>query len=337
MTKKQRIEAFAALGRLLQTGGAGLEEILQSAAIKNPWYTVPNTRKQIAALTANLQESTLAEWLAPYPDLESDKTVGLILAGNIPLVGFQDIMSVLLAGFHAKIKLSSDDAGLTPFIVNALNGIEPRFASKITIVDRLADYDLVIATGSDNSSRYFEHYFGKKPHIIRKNRNAVAILTGEESTAELQHLGYDIFDYFGLGCRSVSKMFIPEDFPLSRFFEAIASFEPIREHFKYGNNYDYNKSIYLINGDKHFDNGFLLVKEDQRIASPLAVLFYETYSKLEDVTKLLDEQAEKIQCIVSNGAIESKISTFSLGGSQCPGLTDYADGVDVPAFLFTHA
>ncbi|KGE12915.1 acyl-CoA reductase [Sphingobacterium deserti] len=337
MTKKQRIGAFAALGNFLQSETQRLEEVLHAAAIKNPWYTLPNSRKQITALASNLKEDALTEWLASYPDLNSDKSVGLILAGNIPLVGFQDILAVLISGFSAKIKLSSDDAGLTPFIIDELLRIEPRFASKIEVIDRLTDYDLIIATGSDNSSRYFEHYFGKKPHIIRKNRNAVAILTGTESKEELQRLGYDIFDYFGLGCRSVSKIFIPEGFQLSQFFEAIEPFEHVRDHFKYGNNYDYNKSIYLINGDKHFDNGFLLVKEDSRIASPLAVLFYETYRNLHDVEQALQEQADKIQCIVSNGTIESNIPTFSLGGSQCPALTDYADGVDVLEFLFAQA
>jgi len=336
LTKKQRIEAFAALGIFLQSGTHRLDEVLHAAAIKNPWYTVPNTQKQIAALAKNLEEDMLTDWLASYPDLNSDKSVGLILAGNIPLVGFQDILAVLISGFSAKIKLSSDDAGLTPFVINELLRIEPRFSSKIEVIDRLTDYDLIIATGSDNSSRYFEHYFGSKPHIIRKNRNSVAILTGEESTEELHNLGYDIFDYFGLGCRSVSKVFIPEGFQLTQFFEAIAPFEHVCDHYKYSNNYDYNKSIYLINGDKHFDNGFLLLKEDSRIASPLAVLFYETYCNLHDVKQSLQNQADKIQCIVSNGTIESTIPTFSLGGSQCPSLTDYADGVNVPAFLFAH-
>jgi len=334
LTKKQRIEAFVALGGFLQSGHADMEHAITQAAIKNPWYTAINTRKQLAAIAANLQADLLTAWLAPYPDLDSDKVVGLILAGNIPLVGFQDILSVLLSGCTASIKVSSDDAGLTTFVMEALLRIAPAFAEKVEIVDRLTHYDMIIATGSDNSARYFQHYFGKKPHVIRKNRNSVAILTGEESEQELHALGYDIFDYFGLGCRSVSKVYFPKDFPVARFFEAIEHFHPVRDHFKYGNNYDYNKSIYLINGEKHFDNGFLLLKEDERLSSPLSVVFYEEYTNQDELLHKLHAQADKIQCLVCQSPIKTDIPTFPLGRSQCPGLTDYADGIDVLAFLF---
>lgn len=334
LTKKQRIDAFVALGEFLQSGHERIERVIAQAAVKNPWYTAANTRKQLSAIAANLQTDSLEAWLAPYPDANSSKIVGLILAGNIPLVGFQDILSVLLAGFHAAVKVSSDDAGLTTFIRDELLTIEPAFAEKLSIVDRLKHYDMIIATGSDNSARYFEHYFGKKPHIIRKNRNSVAILTGTENEEELRALGNDIFDYFGLGCRSVSKIYLPKDFPVARFFEAIEPFQTIRDHFKYGNNYDYNKSIYLINGEQHFDNGFLLLKKDERLASPLSVLFYEEYNTEEELLNKLHTEADKIQCLVCQAPINIKIPVFPLGGSQCPGLTDYADGVDVLAFLF---
>src|SRR5690606_38095910 len=246
----------------------------------------------------------------------------LILAGNIPLVGFHDILCVLLAGFRAQIKLSSDDAGLTAFVLDELIRIEPAFSGKIQLVERLQQYDLIIATGSDNSSRYFDYYFGKKPNIIRKNRNSVGVLTGTESPAQLKAFGSDIFDYFGLGCRSVSKLYIPKGYDVRQFFEAIESFQHIKEHYKYTNNYDYNKSIYLINGDKHLDNGFLLLKEDTRLASPLATVFYEEYEQIADVTSQLEAQADKIQCIVTQATIETSIPTFPLGGSQYPALTD---------------
>lgn len=334
MTQKQRIDAFVALGKSITSDKRNINNILEQAAIKNPWYTKNYTQKQLQALASNLTREKLTSWVAPYPDTENNKIVGLILAGNIPLVGFHDILTVLIAGFHAQIKLSSDDAGLTPWVIDELLNIEPAFRNKVQIVDRLSNYDLIIATGSDNSSRYFDYYFGKKPHIIRKNRNAVAILTGEESPAQLQALGFDIFDYFGLGCRSVSKLYTPRDYDFKPFFEAIESFNSIKEHHKYVNNYDYNKSIYLINGDKHLDNGFLLLKEDHRLASPLATVFYEEYEQLSDVTIQLEAEADKIQCIVTQATIETTIPTFPLGGSQQPALTDYADGVDILAFLF---
>lgn len=333
MTEKQRINAFVTLGKLLITPSEKVENILQQASIKNPWYTVENTKKQFLALSSNLTEKKLSTWLAPYADVSTDKIVGLILAGNIPLVGFHDILCVLISGFHAQLKLSSDDAGLTNFVLQELIAIEPAFAQKIKIVERLQEYDLIIATGSDNSSRYFDYYFGKKPNIIRKNRNSLAIITGSESPAQLKALGHDIFDYFGLGCRSVSKIYIPKGYNIHQFFDAIEGFNTIKEHYKYTNNYDYNKSIYLINGDKHFDNGFLLLKEDTRFASPLATVFYEEYEHIDQVISPLETQADKIQCIVTEATIETVIPTFPLGGSQCPSLTDYADGIDVMAFL----
>ncbi|PRD56441.1 acyl-CoA reductase [Sphingobacterium gobiense] len=336
MTQKQRIEAFVALGELLASDQEKIGRMLQHASIKNPWYTTENTKKQLQALSSNLTLEKLMRWLAPYPDIQADKTVGLILAGNIPLVGFHDILSVLVAGFNAQVKCSSDDAGLTTFVLNELIEIEPAFAEKIQFVDRLQEYDLIIATGSNNSSRYFDYYFGKKPHIIRKNRNSIAILTGTESPEQLKALGFDIFDYFGLGCRSVSKLYIPRDYNFNSFFEAIAYFSSVKEHYKYVNNYDYNKSIYLINGDKHLDNGFILLKEDTRLASPLATVFYEEYDQIHEVVAQLETKANQIQCVVTEATIETSIPTFLLGGSQCPSLTDYADGVDVLEFLFQY-
>lgn len=333
MTQNQRIDAFVALGDFLRSMPQPLIDVLERATTRNPWYTRDNTQKQLAAISENLTAEKLNQWLAGHEMADNSKKVGLILAGNIPLVGFHDILSVLIAGFVAQIKVSSDDAGLTPFIISSLIAIEPAFEAKIELVERLQDFDLIIATGSDNSSRYFDYYFGKKPNIIRKNRNSVAILTGEESPAELMALGNDIFDYFGLGCRSVSKVYFPAGYPIATFFEGIEGHNGISNHYKYVNNYDYNKSIYLINGDKHFDNGFLLAKEDTRFTSPLAVVFYEEYTALDTLMATLEENKEKIQCLVTEATISSTIPTFHLGEGQSPALSDYADGVDTLAFL----
>lgn len=334
MTKQQRINAFVKLGQLLQSYPQDLVQVIEQAQYKNPWYTVGYVKKAIQAIAANLTNEKLQHWLSDYPDIQSEKTVGLILAGNIPLVGFHDILCVLISGFKAKIKVSSDDAGLTTCVLALLADIEPEVRARFEIVDKLKDFDLVIATGSDNTSRYFDYYFGSKPHIIRRNRNSIGVITGQETPEQLRDLGHDIFDYFGLGCRSVSKIFIPKGYAVSQLFEGIADFKTISEHFKYNNNYDYNKSIYLINGDKHYDNGFLLLKEDTRTASPLAVLYYEEYNSLSELENELNTQQQAIQCVVSAIPLSLESPVFGFGESQCPALSDYADGVNTLDFLF---
>jgi len=333
LVREQRIQAFSHLGSFLASDDAEIQAVLDRVERLNPWYTSRYVAQQFKALGAQLTEANLNAWLADFPDQETDKVVGLVLAGNLPLVGFHDILCVLITGFKAQIKASSDDAGLTKFVLDKLVEIEPAFADRFAIVDILKDFDLVIATGSNNSARYFEHYFGKKPHIIRKNRNSIAVLSGEETEEQLKSLGHDIFDFFGLGCRSVSKVFIPENYDVAKFFEAVESFNWIKDHFKYNNNYDFNKSIYLINKNQHFDNGFLLLKEDESMASPLAVVHYERYSSLAQVEEYINNHESDIQCVTS--AIDLKVDppVFPLGSSQCPALDDYADGVNTLEFL----
>lgn len=337
MTKQQRIEAFAQLGVYLLSEDPRLQAILEAEASHNPWFTLANIQKAIDALARNLVPQKLEAWLAPYPfDSNTNKTVGLVLAGNIPLVGFHDILSALCAGYRIQLKPSSSDHQLTRHLLQHLQVIEPRFSNKIAVVDRLKDFDVVIATGSDNSARYFEYYFGKVPHIIRKNRNSAAVLTGQESAADLERLGHDIFDFFGLGCRNVSKLFLPKGYDIALFFEGIAPFAEISNHHKYRNNYDYNKSIYLINGDPHYDNGFLLVKRDTRTASPLAVLYEEEYQTTAALTERLSALAPQLQCIVANQHLPVSTPVFDFGLSQQPELNDYADGVNTLDFLAAH-
>jgi len=255
------------------------------------------------------------------------------LAGNIPLVGFHDVICVLATGNIALIKMSSSDDKLLPTVLKQLVDFEPLLAEYIEYTDRLKNFDAIIATGSNNSSRYFDYYFGKVPNIIRKNRNSIAILGGNESQSEIEALGNDIFDYFGLGCRNVSKIYIPKGYEMKKFFEPLEIYQPIINHFKYNNNYDYNKSIYLVNGVKHFDNGFLLVKEDSSFASPLSVLFYEEYDSIEDIEKLVDSEQAHIQCVVSGIDLQINRRKVSFGQSQYPKLWDYADDVNTIEFL----
>ena len=337
LTKEQRINAFVKLGELLDSGEFQNDSFLESLVHKNAWYTPTNVKQQIKAIANNLKKGKLEKWLKDVPNHSVQKSVGLVLAGNLPLVGFHDIMTVLLAGFVAKIKVSSDDAGLTKYILDKLLSIDPDFKDKVLFVEKLENYDLVIATGSNNSARYFEYYFGKKPHIIRKNRNSLSVLTGHESDQELKGLGHDIFDFFGLGCRSVSKLFIPRDYNIARLMENLESFHEIKNHSKYNNNYDFNKSIYLINKNKHFDNGFLLLKEDENLASPLAVVHYEYYDHLESVEEFINVHSNEIQCITTDADLSNiDVPVFPLGASQHPALDDYADNVDTLAFLLAN-
>lgn len=336
LTKEQRIDALAALGAYLSTLSAKTTPFFQTVATKNPWYTADNVQRQLNATSENLDKQKLEEWTAEYEANDSDKVVALVLAGNIPLVGFHDILSALILGFRVQIKPSSDDAGLTKFVLDELVSFEQRFADHITFVERLGDYDIIIATGSNNSARYFEYYFGQKPHIIRKNRNAIAVLTGKESANELYALGGDIFAFFGLGCRSISKIYVPNDYNFTSFFETIEPYKQVQDHFKYNNNYDYNKSIFLINGDRHLDNGFLLVKEDDKLASPLGTVHFTYYNNITDVAREIDGQRDNIQCITTHAHIDTAVPIFPFGQSQSPGLTDYADNINTLDFLSKH-
>lgn len=335
----ERLRAFDILGKHFNDiESLEIRKLIEDASLSNPWFTPQNVSRSLSALAKLLNTEKLSNWLMPYGfDEDLKKEVGLVFAGNIPLVGFHDLLAVLGAGFRAQVKLSMQDQVLTKYVIKELIKIEPAFSDRIRIVDRLQHFDLVIATGSDNSARYFEYYFGKFPHIIRKNRNSVAILNGKETTSELMLLGDDIFSYYGLGCRNVSKLYLPTDYNVSFFFEGISGFQYIQDHYKYINNYDFNKSLYLINGDPHFDNGFLLLKPAVSLTSPLAVMHFEEYSSTNHLEELINESASTIQCVVadiSNAAhLNLRAPIVPFGQSQYPGLEDYADGINTLDFL----
>jgi len=332
LTKQQRLQGLAALGTAMRQPDAELQHLIQTAHHHNAWFTPEYTLQAVTAMGEMLQEADLTTWFSQWPEYEVEpKQVGLILAGNIPLVGLHDIICVLAAGHIALIKQSSQDQKLIPALLKKLVEAEPGFAGLIRYIDRLEGYDAVIATGSNNSSRYFEYYFSKVPHIIRKNRNSVAVLTGNETVEQLKALGKDIFDYFGLGCRNISKMYVPEGYDFGTFFQAIEEFNSLADHHKYFHNYEYNKSIFLVNSDKHYDNGFILVKKDQRLASPLAVLFYEEYQDLPTVAAEVEALSEAIQCTIAATPITGE--TLPFGSAQHPRLWDYADGINTMNFL----
>jgi hypothetical protein len=333
-SKSSLIEIFSALGRQLVNPDETLHHIIESESNFNAWFTIESVLQAVTATGHALTKANLERWLSAYTFTDHEpKKIGLILAGNIPMVGFHDVLCVLVSGNTALIKASSQDARLIKYVLQLLVNIEPAFAGQYQFIERLEGFDAIIATGSNNTSRYFEYYFGKVPNIIRKNRNSVALLTGEETTKQLHLLGKDIFDYYGLGCRNVSKVLVPKGYDFIPFFESIESYHPIGNHHKYHNNYDYNKAIYLVNGDKHLDNGFLLLKEDERMVSPLAVLFYEEYENTAAAQTWLANQSDNIQCIVSTAPIQVNNQVVEFGKSQHPALWDYADGIDTLQFL----
>ncbi|WP_304237506.1 acyl-CoA reductase [Jiulongibacter sediminis] len=331
MTLKSRIVQFSTLGDFLTNpeNETEMKDWAARAKNENGWFTEDNVLLSLKEIGQKFLSKEALESFTTNVSLPTQpKRVGIVAAGNIPLVGFHDMLCVLLSGHKALLKLSSNDTQLMLRIIQKMQELAPEYKEQLEVVDRIKDADAYIATGSDNSSRYFEHYFGKKPSIIRKNRSSVAVLTGNESTTDLRNLGNDIFRYFGLGCRNVSKIFVPKDYKFDTLYESIEYWNTIQLHHKYNNNYDYNKSIYLVNGDKHFDNGFLLLKEDERLVSPLSVVFYEHYENEADLNLKLQSYEGKLQCIVGE-------SYIPFGESQSPNLNDFADGVNTMDFLMS--
>lgn len=338
MNLKERQKAFAQLYDFLkQQTPEERFEWADSANARNGWFTPENVLRSLDGLLNYLEPQGFAKWLENYQtDLEriNPRTVGVVMAGNIPMVGIHDWICVLVSGHRLKAKLSSNDSFLIRQLSAVLCEIEPRFAELIELIedDLLRPIDAVIATGSNHSARYFEYYFGKYPHIIRHNRHSCAVLNGQESREELLRLADDILAYYGLGCRSVSKIFVPKGYIFNDFMEATT--EKARaclQNHKYANNYDYNKSIYLINQIPHFDNGFLMLTESSKLASPISVVYYEFYENKAEITTKLEAEAEQIQCVVSAGSWFA--GSLELGTSQMPCIFDYADGVDTMRFL----
>lgn len=344
----QRIGALTQLGAVLRSIGSsepwpghgiGLSqaeyEALDGAVVRakqhNGWAVEAEVRHAMRAFGDALQDGSILAWTARYPELvhrrANERAVGLVLAGNIPLVGLHDVLSVWVSGHRARVKCSSQEPELIPLLVGVLDHFMPGTAQRIVFAkDKLGEVDAVIATGSDNTARYFEHYFGHLPRIVRRSRVSVALLDGTETDEELAALGEDVFRYFGLGCRNVSKVLLPRDFDLDRLFNAFYPLKDIIQHNKYANNYDYTRALWLLDRVDFLENGFLLLKEDAALASPVASLFYERYDDAEAARAYLDERIEKIQCVVGHGRVP-------FGQAQHPALWDYADGVDTIDFL----
>jgi len=338
------IDAFVKLGKYLTDFcdkcysentevDSELKQTVEQARHHNGWFTEDNILFSLQQWGDLLTEENLNKWLSNYNFNKEDepKTVGIVMAGNIPLVGFHDFLCVLLSGNKVLAKLSSNDKVLLPYLSKYLIQQEPSLANRIEFIDgKMENFDAVIATGSNNTSRYFEYYFGNKPNIIRKNRNSVAVLTGNEAEKELKALGEDIFRYYGLGCRNVSKIYVPKDYDFDALFKALYDYKDIIHQHKYANNYDYNKAVYLMSEFKILDNGFLVLKEDEALTSPISALFYSYYDDESSLREKLEELDEQIQCIVSSRTLENEVK---FGETQKPSLKDYADGIDTMEFL----
>lgn len=347
MNLQQRISDFVKLGQLLKdllednskdqsfsdTSISLKEEVnekIENTFHHNAWFTPDNVKKALSGITYMLREEAVEKWVTSYPLLNADsrtpKNIGIVMAGNIPLVGFHDFLSVLLSGNRAFCKLSSSDDQLWPLIFNLLFSINDEYKERVVVMAKLEGMDAVIATGSNNTSRYFDYYFGKYPHIIRKNRNAVSVLKGDESEGDLKGLADDVFSFFGLGCRNVSKIFLPEKMDLNKVIAAFYDHNEVIYHNKYANNFDYNKTIMLLNQDEILENGFMLFKKSTEIASPLATIYYEFYQDYDQLLSDLEVIDDAIQCIVGKDHI-------AFGKAQSPELWEYADGVDTMKFL----
>lgn len=339
MNHQQRITAFTELGKRLAEVAENPAESSWAAAFrqaeaKNGWFTQENISIALRGIAYMLDADKLEKWLAEYDIPErGNKKVGLIMAGNIPLVGFHDLLCVLASGNTAVVKMSSQDDILPKKVLETIEEISPELAWRIELSDRkLQGFTHIIATGSDNSARYFEYYFGKYPNTIRKNRNSIAIITGDETDDELRALGKDIFRYFGLGCRNVSKVYLSDKVEPKRLLDALEDWKPIGQHNKYFNNYEYHKAIFLVEKMAHLDNGFLLLREEANLGCPVGVLHYQTFAIIDQMKAEVEIHKDQIQCVVASDKLGFE-NSVPFGKAQSPELWDYADGVDTMEFL----
>ncbi len=334
MDLNSRIDTLVALGNEL---GNIPEEKLNEAYLYNKWFIIDNIKKSLTAIKDNfLDKEKLENWVSEYQvsDTNTDKNIGIIMAGNIPLVGFHDLLSVFISGHIANIKLSSKDEVLMKYILKLLYEINPETKNLIIEKERLKDIDAIIATGSNNSYRYFEYYFGKLPHIIRKNRNGIAVLTGDESEEDLVKLSHDVFDYFGLGCRNISKLYVPEKYDFNNFIPILDRHQYLKEHNKYMNNYDYNLAIAMLNKDKIYQGEVFFLKEDISYLSRISNLHYEEYSDLGQLKRRINNDDELIQVAATKtGVLLDFDREVCFGDTQKPSLDDYSDGIDIMKFL----
>ena len=332
MNIEKRIAAFASLGAFISENTVLLQELIHKTFLYNTWFTKENTNQALQNIAIEfLNKEKLENWLSTYNSqliTHNSSTIAIVAAGNIPMVAFHDILCVLISGNKLQLKLSEKDKFLLPFILDKLIEIEPAFKDKIEIKERLGNFDAIIATGSNNTAKHFEYYFSKYKNIIRRNRNSIAILDGNETAEDIEKLGHDIFDYFGLGCRNVSKIFVPEEFDLLSLKTGLLKHINVNQHNQYMNNLDYQRTLYLMNQTPLIDIDFINIVENKSLHSPISCLHVERYNSINEVNNFIIDEKENIQCVVGKGYLH-------FGKSQQPTLSDYADNVDTMKFIFS--
>ena len=343
-TLYNRIKAFEKLGILFSNNisknsskelthwSSELNKAIDTSYKYNTWFTEDSVKQALNEWSKQLNYSNIKQWTDQYQLTDkSDKKIAIIMAGNLPLVGFHDLLCGLILNFNCIVKLSSDDKILIPFIIEFLDSVLPGIKNKVEFTTNpIKDFSGVIATGSNSSFKYFEYYFGSYPNVLRKTRHSIAVLDGNESVEDLKNLGNDIFDYFGMGCRSVSKLLVPKGYDFDLLFNALFKFKDIINHNKYVNNYDYNKAVYLMSEQKFIENGFVILKEDEKLGSPIGCLFFEYYENSKDLNTYISNIKDSLQCVVSNLNIPN---STSFGSSQKPNIDDYADNINTLDFL----
>lgn len=326
LNTEQRIALLVQLGQYMLSDSEEWDITKDRAVSMNAWFTRGNVELAVSNICAEfLQKDKLEQWISKYTPVSNPKKVGIVTAGNIPLVGFHDFLCGFMSGNITMLKLSSKDEILLKHIIAKLTEWNSEVASEVIVADNLKNCDAYIATGSNNTARYFEQYFAKYPNIIRKNRTSVAILDGTETEEELDQLMNDVFSYFGLGCRNVTQICVPKSYDLTKIMEAANKYADIINHHKYKNNFDYYLAIYLLNKVPYYSNDSLLMVENVVPFSAVGVLHYRYYDSIETIQNELNS-SEDIQCIVGHNNVP-------FGNSQKPNLADYADGVDTMQFL----
>ncbi len=330
MTLQQRINLLVQLGLYMQNNGQEWIAVKEQANRANPWFApefIDMASRNIS--TAFLQKDKLEEWVREYQVAEVNNkpvTVGLVMAGNIPMVGFHDLLCIFITGHKQVIKLSSKDNILIKHLVSVMQNLEPTVQEFIMFAENLKGCGAYKATGSNNSGRYFDYYFGKYPHIIRRNRTSVAIIDGTETADELEALADDIQTYFGLGCRNVTKLYVPENYSFELLLNVLNKYSYYEDFHKYKHNYDYQLALLMMGNKFYMTNGSILLSKNASLFTAVSQVNYENYHRKEELESLKNN--DDVQCIVGHGATP-------FGQAQTPTLTDYADGEDTMKFIMS--